>query len=109
MAGNGTAGYLGDGGPATATELNSPWSVAVDAAGNLIIADSANNRIREVSPSGTITTLAGYGQSGYNGDGGPLWASGTCGPEGVALDSAGNFFIADTSNNRYTRRPDRCA
>ena len=71
VAGNGTAGYSGDGGPATSAELNSPAGVALDSSGNIYIADTSNSRIRKVTVStGVITTLAGDGTAGYSGDGG---------------------------------------
>ena len=100
VAGNGTAGYSGDNGPATAAELASPAGVAVDSAGDLFIADTGNNVIREVNLStGMITTVAGNGTDGYSGDGGQATAAELNDPEGVAVDSAGDLFIADTGNN----------
>ena len=100
VAGNGTAGYSGDGGPATAAELDSPRGVAVDAAGDLFIADTGNNVIREVvKATGDIITVAGNGTAGYSGDGGPATAAELNGPNGVAVDSAGDLFIADANNN----------
>lgn len=71
IAGNGTQGYSGDSGPATAASLDLPWDVVVDAAGNRYIADFGNNRIRKVTPDGIISTIAGNGTAGYSGDGGP--------------------------------------
>src|SRR5580698_9108157 len=71
IAGNGTPGYTGDNGQATAAELKLPAGVAVDSAGNIYIADSANGRIRMIAPGGVITTVAGSGCCGYSGDGGP--------------------------------------
>ena len=100
IAGNGAAGYAGDNGPATSAELNSPAAVALDSAGNLYIADTANNVIREISTSGTITTVAGNNEEGYSGDGGQATNATLYAPSGVALDSAGNLYIADTNNNR---------
>ena len=99
VAGNGTAGYGGDGGPATSAELNDPTSVALDAHGNLFIADSSNNVIREVNASGVITTVAGNQTSGYSGDGGPAASAELALPFGVSFDAHGNMFIADTNNN----------
>ena len=100
VAGNGTAGYSGDGGPATAAELNDPNGVAVDSAGDLFIADTDNNVIREVvKATGDIITVAGNGTAGYSGDGGPATAAELNGPVGVAVDSAGDLFIADNGNN----------
>ena len=102
VAGNGQRGYSGDGGPATAASL-SPAGVAVDAAGNLYIADYGNSRIRKVTPAGTITTVAGNGQQGYSGDGGPATAASLMSPAGVAVDAAGNLYIADTDNSRIRK------
>jgi uncharacterized protein (TIGR03437 family) len=102
VAGNGTYGYRGDSGPATSAELFAPDGVAVDSAGNLYVADSANNRIREVS-NGVIATVAGNGTSGFSGDGGPASSAQFDGPDGVAVDSAGNLYIADYGNNRIRR------
>ena len=103
VAGNGQYGYSGDGGPATTASLNGPWGLAVDAAGSLYIADYFNNRIRKVTPAGTITTVAGNGQQGYSGDGGPATAASLMSPEGVAVDAAGNLFIADSGNQRIRK------
>ena len=94
VAGDGTDGYGGDGGPATAAQLNYPNSVAVDGAGNLYIADSGNGRIRKVDSAGVISTVAGDGRGGYGGDGGPAVAAELYSPKGVALDGAGNLYIA---------------
>ncbi|MFE2873451.1 hypothetical protein [Embleya sp. NPDC059259] len=93
-------GMAGDGGPATAASLNEPRGLAVDDAGNLYIADSKNHRIRRVDPSGVITTVAGTGTAGYGGDGGPATSARLSYPFGVALDRAGNLYIADTNNHR---------
>ena len=97
VAGNGTAGFSGDNGPAASAKLNSPEGVAVDSAGNLCIADSGNQRIREVS-SGVITTIAGNGTAGFSGDGGPATSAELRSPYGVAVDSAGNIYIGDRYN-----------
>lgn len=100
VAGNGTAGYSGDGSAATSAELNEPIGVAVDSAGNLYIADFNNNAIREVvAATGNIQTVAGNGTAGYTGDGAAATSAQLNGPESVALDSAGNIYIADYSNN----------
>ena len=100
VAGNGTAGYTGDNGAATSAELNDPVGVAVDSSGNLYIADAGNQVIRKVS-SGTITTFAGNNKAGagYSGDGGAATSAQLNDPVGVALDSAGNVYIADANNN----------
>ena len=94
------SGFSGDGGPAINASLDFPSSVAVDAAGNLFIADAGNNRIRQVSPDGVIRTVAGSGSGGFSGDGGPATNASLLFPQGVAVDAAGNLFIADAGNNR---------
>jgi len=100
VAGNGTAGYSGDNISATSAQLNNSSGLAVDAAGNLYIADYGNNRIRKVTPGGLITTVAGNGNSGYSGDNGPATGTQLFDPEGVGLDVAGNLYIADSGNRR---------
>jgi uncharacterized repeat protein (TIGR01451 family) len=100
VAGNGSYGYSGDGGPATSAQLGQPQDVALDSAGNLYIADMANNLVRKVAAGGTISTVAGTGVQGYSGDGGAATAAQLCNPYGVAVDSAGNLYIADSCNNR---------
>jgi uncharacterized protein (TIGR03437 family) len=102
VAGNGSQGFSGDGGPATSAALNSPMRVAVDSAGNLFIADTGNGRIRQITPAGTISTVAGNGTPGFSGDGGPATSAGLD-PSDVAVDSAGNVFIADTGSNRIRK------
>src|SRR6266581_2875799 len=103
VAGNGRVGFSGDGGPATGTTLASPSGVAVDAAGNLYIADHGHNRIRKVNTDGIITTVAGNGTFGFSGDGGLATSANLWGPTGVAVDAAGNLYIADYGNNRIRR------
>jgi uncharacterized protein (TIGR03437 family) len=102
VAGNGTAGFGGDNGPATSAQLNSPYGVAVDAAGNLYIADAGNNRIRKVT-GGVIATVAGNGTTGFGGDGGPATSAQLNNPYGIAVDSAGNLYIADHNNSRIRK------
>jgi uncharacterized protein (TIGR03437 family) len=102
FAGNGTIGYSGDNGPATSAQLNQPWGVAVDAAGNVYIADTVNNRIRKVA-NGVISTVAGNGTLGYSGDDGPATSAQLSWPAGVAVDSAGNLYVADQNNNRIRK------
>jgi uncharacterized protein (TIGR03437 family) len=99
VVGNGTAGYSGDGGPATSASLHAPEGLAIDSAGNLFIADQINQRIRKVS-GGIITTVAGNGVAGYAGDGGPAGGAELSGPAGISFDAAGNLYIADRDNNR---------
>ena len=97
VAGNGTSGFSGDGGAATSAELNNPISVALDAANNLYIADSGNNRIRKVS-GGNISTYAGKGGAGYSGDGGQATAAQLNSPSGVWVDAQGNLDFTDLGN-----------
>ena len=103
IAGTGTSGFSGDGGAATAAELDSPWGVALDGAGNFYIADTDNQRIRKVDSTGTISTIAGTGTSGFSGDGGPATAAQLDSPSGIAPDGAGNLYIADTDNQRIRK------
>jgi tetratricopeptide (TPR) repeat protein len=102
-AGNGAGAYSGDGGPATSASLNLPAAVTLDAARNIFVADQANHRIRKVDGSGTITTYAGNGTGAYSGDGGPATSASLNLPSGVAVDEAGNLFIADKSNHRIRK------
>jgi uncharacterized protein (TIGR03437 family) len=97
VAGNGTYGFAGDGGPASSAQLANPAGIAFDAAGNLYIADAGNNCIREVV-NGVINTIAGNGAAGYSGDNGPAAAAEFNGLGGIALDSAGNLYAADFYN-----------
>ena len=105
LAGNGTQGSAdGTGGPTGTAEFNNPWGVAVDAAGNVYVADSGNNRIRKVDPNGNVTMLAGNGTWGFeDGTGGPTGTAEFNGPEGVAVDAAGNVYVADSANNRIRK------
>ncbi len=103
IAGTGDFGFGGDGGPAVEAQLRSPTGVAVDGAGNVYIADTSNPRIRKVDSSGIITTIAGTGDFGFGGDGGPAVEAQLRSPTGVAVDGAGNVYIADTSNPRIRK------
>lgn len=103
VAGNGTAGYNGDAQLATHAQLSSPWSVYVASKGELYIADQNNHRIRLVSPAGIISTLAGTGTAGFTGDKGPADQAQLNEPASVALDVAGNLYIADSGNNRIRK------
>lgn len=99
VAGTGEAGFGGDDGPATDAMLNSPEGVAVSDEGDLYIADTGNNRIRRVRSDGVIETYAGSGSSGYEGDGGAARDAEFTAPGGLAIDSRGDLYIADTGNN----------
>ena len=104
IAGTGSPGFAGDGGPATAARLESPFGITIDDADNLYIADSANQRIRKVTlVNGQITTVAGSGSFGFSGDGGPANIASLKSPRGVAIDDVGDLIIADTFNNRVRR------
>ncbi|MBX2906864.1 MAG: T9SS type A sorting domain-containing protein [Taibaiella sp.] len=99
VAGTGAPSFSGDGGAATAAGLNSPVGVAVDGSGNVYFSDRANTRIRMISASGTITTVAGTGGVGYTGDGGAATAATLNYPGGINVDASGNVYFADESNN----------
>ena len=95
---------VGDGGAATAAQLRTAWSVALDGSGNLYIVDTENHRIRKVDAStGNISTVAGRGIAGVGGDGGPATAAWLYSPVGVAVDGSGNLYIADTNNQRVRK------
>jgi hypothetical protein len=101
--GTGTAGFSGDGGPATTAQLDLPAGVAATADGGFLIADTDNAVVRRVSPAGTITIVAGDGTFGFSGDGGPATAAQLDTPYGVAQTPDGGFLIADTNNGRVRR------
>jgi uncharacterized repeat protein (TIGR01451 family) len=104
VAGNGTYGYSGDNGAATGAEIAGyVYGLAVDSAGNLYIADQGNQRIRKVTPAGIISTVAGTGVAGYSGDGGSGTLAQINQPAGLAVDVAGNLYIADQLNNRIRK------
>jgi hypothetical protein len=99
IAGNGTCGFSGDGGPGVSAMLCSPSGVAVDANGNLYVADWSNNRVRRVDAGGTIGTIAGTGSSLYNGNGLPARKTNIL-PFSVAVSPSGNVYVVDYANNR---------
>jgi large repetitive protein len=101
IAGNGTSGFSGDGGPASTAVMDSPAATAIDAAGNIYIADAGNNRVRKVNAvTGEIDTVVGSNLESFNGDGGPADAAGMYGPYGMALDGSGNLYVSDVFHNR---------
>ncbi|MBL8189457.1 MAG: hypothetical protein JNK38_15715 [Acidobacteria bacterium] len=103
VAGNGSSGFSGDGGPATAAMISNPTDVAVDDAGNIYICAAGNNRIRKVTTDGVINTIAGNGNTAYNGDNILATAAALSNPQSVALDAAGNLYIADRGNSRLRK------
>jgi streptogramin lyase len=104
VAGNGTKGYSGDGGPATAAQLNEPYEVRFDRAGNILFVEMQSQLVRKVdAKTGTITTIAGTGKKGFGGDGGPANAALFSSPHSIALDSDDNLYIADIGNHRIRR------
>ena len=102
LAGTGRAGYSGDGALATTAQLNGPIATAVAPDGSLYISDQGNDRIRKISPTGIITTIAGS-VGGFTGDGGPATAARINGPGGMVLDAAGNLFFTDALNYRIRK------
>jgi uncharacterized protein (TIGR03437 family) len=103
IAGTGAAGFSGDGGPASAAQLNLPYGIAVDYAGYLYVADLGNNRVRKIAPDGTISTVAGTGSAGLSGDGGPAVEARLQTPRNVAVDPSGNLYIAEFAGHRVRR------
>ena len=102
VAGSSSSGFSGDGGPATLAKLNRPASIALDALGNLVIADTGNHRIRTVA-NGTISTIAGNGVAGFSGDGGPATSANLRSPRGVVIDAGGNLYFSDGGNHRVRK------
>ena len=100
VAGTGYPGYSGDGSPATQAELHTPTRISLDNAGNIYICDRLNNRVRKVDPNGIITTIAGNGQQGYSGDGGPAIAAQLNQPVAIAVNDAGDIYVADNARIR---------
>src|ERR1700758_288619 len=104
IAGTGKAGYAGGGGPATNALLNNPFDLAFDPAGNLCFSDTYNHCIRRIDArSGFITTIAGTGEAGFAGDGGPAIQARMNQPYGIVIDRAGNIYVADRLNGRVRR------
>ena len=103
VAGVGEQGFLGDGGPATLAAISLPRDVALDAEGNLYIADGANNRIRKVDSNGTITTVVGTGRTEFSDDGDPAHKASLSMPYSIALDGEGNLYVVDTGNYRVRK------
>jgi trimeric autotransporter adhesin len=103
VAGNGTPGYSGDGGPAKLAELNNPEHLAVDASGNLFIADWGNRHVRKVDAAGLISTVAGNGNKGSSGDGGSALLAEFNYIGGLAVDASGNLYIADSQSHRVRK------
>jgi serine/threonine-protein kinase len=100
FAGNGLPGFSADGWPASSVQLWQPTAIAVDASGDVYIVEAATNRVRKVDPHGVMTTIAGTGQAGFSGDGGPAGRADLQNPADVAVDARGNVYIADRGNNR---------
>ncbi|MGW2963883.1 NHL domain-containing protein [Streptomyces sp. NPDC001220] len=103
VAGTGTAGFSGDGGPATAAQLNLPLGVAVDSTGVLYVAEYNNHRVRKITTDGKISTVAGTGSAGFKGDGGPAVSAQLTRPRGLAVNDAGDLYIADSGNQRIRK------
>ena len=103
IAGIGTAGFSGDGGPALLAQLNDPWGITVDTAGNIFTTDILNERVRKIDTSGNISTIAGNGTAGYNGDNIPATQAELNLPRGIVVDSSGNIYITDTQNHRVRK------
>ncbi len=103
IVGNGSPGFSGDGGPATAAQINQAWGIAADTAGNLYIADQYNHRIRKINTSGIISTIAGTGIAGFSGDGGQATAAQLRYPVGITVDRAGNVYVTDLNDCRVRK------
>lgn len=103
VAGNGTAGFSGDGSDASYAQIDGAWDIAVDKKGNVFIADGGNERIRKIAPSGIISTFAGTGIAGYNGDGIPATSAQLNSPIGICVDDTCNVYIADAYNHRIRK------
>jgi sugar lactone lactonase YvrE len=103
LAGTGAAGFSGDGGPATAAQLNLPYGLAADLAGYVYVADLGNDRVRRIGPDGVITTVAGNGNRGSSGDGGAATSAQLLTPRNVAVDAAGNLYFSEFEGHRVRK------
>lgn len=103
IAGTGTMGYSGDGGPATNAELNSPSGICIDATGNILFTENGSGTVRKINTAGIITTIAGTGTNGTSADGGIATASELNKPDGVAVDNSGNIYVADVNSYRVRK------
>ena len=103
IAGTGSAGFSGDGALATSAQLSAPWGVALDPNGNLYVADANNNRVRMIATTGVISSVAGTGSAAFRGDGALASAAALNTPTAVAIDVAGNLYVADSGNNRVRK------
>jgi sugar lactone lactonase YvrE len=105
VAGTGTAGFFGDGGPATSAQLDLPYAIYIDDLGNLFVSDLSNLRVRKINASGIISTVAGNGSAGFGGDGGPATSAEFSfnAPDYISVDHAGNIYIGDPSNGRVRK------
>jgi sugar lactone lactonase YvrE len=104
VAGTGVAGFSGDGGPAVKAQFNYPGGLAVDARGNLFVSDTWNHRVRRIDAStGIVTTVAGTGVAGFSGDGGPAVKAQFNYPLGLAIDTSGNLFVAESAGQRVRK------
>src|SRR3954471_9359840 len=100
VAGTGTSGFSGDGGPATQAQLGIPTGLAFTPGGGFVESDQANDRVRRVLPDGTIITIAGSGSPAFGGDGGPALQAGISAPNGILFNSDGSTIFADSNHNR---------
>jgi sugar lactone lactonase YvrE len=103
VAGTGKAGYNGDGRPGPLAQIDRPYGLALDAAGNLYFTEAGGHRVRRLAPSGVIYTVAGAGKPGFSGDGGPAAAAQLDSPSGIAVDAEGNLYVADSGNLRLRK------